>query len=158
MKRKYYLHDSLEFLLPHVKHHREGRRQFSNQPPSGIEALLDSISTDNEYFGSFDAFSDVSDEDMAPPNNKEIKKEIIKNESPSQELAHSSSLTTRSDDPIIQFINGLMPDIQALSVKNQRKFKFKLVTMLEELHEEEENERMSKDDIFYIHMSILQMN
>lgn len=152
MKRKYYLHNSLEFLLPHVKH-RQSKTMQLLQPP-GTDTILDNISNDNEEFSCFDAFSDVSEEEMAPSSVIKIEKhttngiDTVSCESPgtASEPVQSSSLSTKPADALTQFLNGIMPDIQALSAKSQRKFKFKLVNILEELYDEEEIENIGKDD------------
>lgn len=150
-KRKYYLHNSLEFLLPHVKHRTI--RVIETLHPPGTDSILDNISNDKEEFSGFDGFSDVSDEEMiATP--AEIKKEKnisnIADTSSCETSActsaqSSNSLVKPAPDALTQFMNGIMPEIQELSSKSQRKFKFKLVNLLEELFDEEENERMGKD-------------
>ncbi|XP_037938602.1 uncharacterized protein LOC119671856 [Teleopsis dalmanni] len=125
-KRKYYLSEAMDFIVPYTK--------FSRQTENYISDIVKNETI--EYLNSDEIpFSDSSN--YFQETNFSIQK--LHEQAVSEDIDNCQN--NRNDDNGFQsFFMGILPDISPLNAKRKRFLKMKILELINELNEEQESE------------------
>lgn len=127
----------MTFMRDYVKLHTKAEMD-NMMPPDG---------TTNEDFLNEHRYADLNiSPALQPSQSSDVERrvsdlttdhiiDLLKTRAPSKEVSPSN--------PHINFFNSLIPDIERLSSRRQRKFKEQVMTLLNNFLDEEENEAVA---------------
>lgn len=156
-KPKWYLADVLSFLKDHMQHRKQ---KGNSETEVGEEESVQSVTEDsqeihnenidvvNESTGKRHAPSDF--ERQVRPKKKLPSDQIV---GPMIDFLKSNTNKNVQEHPLLNYVKGMLPDYDTLTPRRQRIFKQKIVTLMNDLMDEQEMERSSTPPHSYTSLS-----
>lgn len=149
-RSKWYYADDMKFVEPYIgvgpkrKFRTIRSSQSSTLTLKKVESIKKSPMNINEESNIWDPLGEESNNFHSNENRNvetPVAEEVnLNTESVSEFLKLLSQARTESnEDPMVQFIKGILPDINKLDERRKRKFKVSLLGVLNELIDEQED-------------------
>lgn len=157
-KKLYYLHDELQFLLPFVKAivHTNEPGNIPEPPEENTDELsftTDKVPCTQRPTDTLETPSSGTDESNSFKKPK-IRK--VTNEADKAFVDWIKKKETKTDSPRKMFLLSLLPDIENLSEEQMRKFRIKMLLLLEEIQSDQSHPPQVPQHYQNTHYPILQ--
>ncbi|KAG1692587.1 hypothetical protein GQR58_007233 [Nymphon striatum] len=154
--KPFYLLEEMQFVLPYLKSRTRSStssRPHRNEDPDNIELYFDKFEVDSVHETSREDF-EISDRTEASPTLRELDPSPIKRiktaQTSADDLFERSVPNYICEDPVeilenpdLHFFKSILPDMASLNPSQKRRFKVKVLQLLDEIANEETVPRSS---------------